>query len=61
MNEHFNKNLVTSERYQEMFQSSSKCWIFHKLFKAGDNKVRDPCHVTGKYRVSTHWSCNVDL
>ena len=27
----------------------------------GDNKVRDHCHITGKYRGATHWSCNVNL
>ena len=31
------------------------------MFDAGDNKVRDHCHITGKYRVAAHWSCNVNL
>ena len=26
-----------------------------------DEKARDPCHITGKYRGATHWSCNVNL
>ena len=25
-------------------------WICDKLFDVGDDKVRDHCHVTGKYR-----------
>ena len=29
------------------------------MFAAGSNKVRD--HVTGRYRVSAHWSCNINL
>ena len=45
---------------EERFQLSSKCWICNKLFDAGDNKVRDHCHVTGKYRGSAHWSCNTN-
>ena len=32
-----------------------------KLFDVEDSKVRDPCHKTGKYRSSAHWSCNIIL
>ena len=46
---------------EERFQSTNKCWICDKLFDAGDNKRRDHCHVTGKYRGSAHWSCNINL
>ena len=28
---------------------------------AADDKVRDHDHVTGKYRDSAHWSCNINL
>ena len=31
------------------------------MFAAVDNKVRDHDHVTGKYRGSTHSSCNINL
>ena len=46
---------------EERFQSSNKCWIYDKLFYDGDNRVRDHCHITRKYRGSAHWSCNVNL
>ena len=39
---------------EERFPFSSKCWTCSKLFDVGDNKVRDPCRMTGKYRVSAH-------
>ena len=55
---HFNKNLIMSENNEQRFQSSDKCWICNKLFDVGDNKVRDHCHITGKYRGSANWSCN---
>ena len=50
---HFNKNLATSEKEKQNFQSSNKCWIFDKSFCVGDNKVTDHCHITGKCRVSS--------
>ena len=50
-----------SEKCEQRFQSSNKCWICDKLFDAGDNKVRDHWHVVGKYRGSAHWSCNINL
>ena len=46
---------------EERFQLSNNCWICDKLFDAGDNKVRDHCHITGKCRGSTHCSCNINL
>ena len=30
------------------------------MFDVSDNKVRDHCHVTGKYRGAAYWSCNVN-
>ena len=32
-----------------------------KLISLDDNKVRDHCHITGKYRGAAHWSCNINL
>ena len=46
---------------EERFQLSNICWICNKLFDVSDNKVRDHCHVTGKYRGAAHWSCNVNF
>ena len=50
-----------SAKDEQIFQSSNKCWICNKLFDARDNKVRNHCHVTEKYRGSAHWSCNINL
>ena len=58
---HFNKNLVISVEDEKRFQLSNKCWICDKLFAVGDNKVRDHCHITGKYRGSAHLNGNVNL
>ena len=59
---HFNENLVMSAEDEERCQSSNKCYIATiKLYVAGDNKVRDHNHVTGKCRVAAHWSCEINL
>ena len=59
--ENFDKTLVISVADEINFKSSNKCWICNILFAAGDNKVKDHDHVTGKYRGSAHWSCNTNL
>ena len=37
------------------------CWICSKLIENSDDKVRDHCHISGKYRGAAHWSCNINL
>ena len=44
----------------EEFERSSICWICGGLIDF-DDKVRDHCYITGKYRGSAHWSCNINL
>ena len=61
MKKHFNKNVVMSEKDEQIFQSSNNCWICNKLFDVGDNKVRDYSHITGIYGGSVHWNCNINL
>ena len=58
MKKHFNKNLITTGE-EEKFQSSNTCWICEKLID--NEKVRDYCHITGKFRCAAHWSCNINL
>ena len=50
-----------SSEEEERFQLSNICWICNKLFDVSDDKVRDHCQVTGKYRGAAHWSCNVSF
>ena len=61
MKKHFNKNLILSEEEEKQFQSSNTCWICKKLSDNDDEKVRDHCHITGKFRGSAHWSCNINF
>ena len=61
MKKHFNKNLIITKEEEDQYQSSNTCWICKKLIDDDDEKVRDHCHVTGKFKGVAHWSCNINL
>ena len=50
MNKHFNKNLIMTEEEEDLFQKSNNCWICKKLIDNDEGKIRDHCHITGKFR-----------
>ena len=52
MKKHFKKNLNMTDEEEENFPSSNICWICEKLMD--DEKIRDHCHVIGKYRGAAH-------
>ena len=56
---HFNKEFAMTQENNETFESSAKCWIYN-TFAKNDVKVRDHCHVTGKYRGAAHRDCNIN-
>ena len=61
INKHFNKNLIMTEEEEDLFQKSNNCWICKKLIDNDEDKVRDHCHVTGKFRDAAHKSCNLNF
>ena len=60
MKEYFNKNVIKSEE-EHLFQKSNSCWICKKLIDNDEEKMRDHCHVTGKFRGAAHWNCNINF
>ena len=58
---HCNKDLIMPAEEEERFEQSNIYWICNKLFDVSDEKVRDHCHISGKYRGATHWSYNINL
>ena len=54
------KPMEISPEQEQEFQSSTRCSICNKIFKEDDEKVRDHCHFTGKYRGAAHVKCNLD-
>ena len=61
MKEHFNKNLVMTEEEEHLFQQSNNCWICKKFIDNNDEKVRDRCHITNKFRGAAHWKCSINF
>lgn len=43
------------------FQKAEKCHICIEKYTKKDIKVRDHCHITGKYRGSAHQYCNINF
>ena len=60
MKDQINKNLVMTEE-EHLFQQSNNCWICKKFIDNEVEKVRDHCHITGKFRGSAHWDCNINF
>ena len=60
-NYYFNQNLIMSEKEEHLLQQSNSCWICKRLIDNDDEKVRDHCHVTGKFRGAAHWDCNINF
>ena len=61
LNKHFDKNLIMSKKEKHLFQESNSCWICKKLTDNDEEKVRDHCHITGKFRGAAHWNCNINF
>ena len=49
---------MTSED-EEIYNNSCICWICKQELNM--DKVRDHCHVTGKFRGAAHNTCNINL
>ena len=61
MKKHFNKELEMTNKDNEDLENSTKCWVCDNDYIDTDVKVRDHCHITGKYRVSPHRDYNIDV
>ena len=51
------KQMVFTEEDIKQFDKASDCWICGKELK--NDRVRDHCHYTGRYRGPAHNSCNL--
>ena len=51
------KPLVMGQKEQKLFNEAKTCHICSR--ELGEDKVRDHCHFTGKYRGAAHNKCNL--
>jgi len=58
--ERFKRPNLTNEE-QLKFNDAKICHFCKKLFTEGDIKVRDHCHITGKFRGAAHQLCNLNV
>ena len=56
MEKHFNKELAMTKEDNEDLENSTKCSICDNDYIGCDN-----CHITGKYRGSSHRDCNINV
>ena len=42
------------------YRQATECYICEQFIFLGQIKVRDHCHLTGKYRGFAHKECNLD-
>ena len=61
MKQQFNKPLKMTKDDDIEFKKAEECHICVKKYTDKDIKVRDHCHITGKYRGSAHQECNLQL
>ena len=57
----FNKPLKMTENDELCFKLMDGCHICGKRYTDKDMRVRNHCHITGKFRGSAHQECNLRL
>ena len=61
INKHFNKKLKMTIQDENNYQNSQDSLICNAKLDEDKDKVRDHCHITGKYRGAAHSQCNLKL
>ena len=51
------KKMIFTKEDEKQFNKASDCWICGEYL--GNDRVRDHCHFTGRYRGPAHNSCNL--
>ena len=59
INKYFNKKLKMARENENNYQNSQNCSICNR--QVIKDKVRDHCHIKGKYRGATRKKCNSEL
>ena len=57
--ENTKKDIITTEEAEEDYRNNNICQFCEKNIEC--DKVRDHCHLTGKYRGPAHSKCNINV
>ena len=57
---HFNRDMMLTKDDKRNFKNADKCYICNKKYSTKDVRVRDHCHIAGKYGGSAHQDCNIN-
>ena len=57
----FKKPLLMTEIDEQHFKTMDGCHIYGEKYTDKDVRIRDHCHITGKFRGSAHQECNLKL
>ena len=52
-------DIIMTQENEEHFRDKSICWFCEQEIL--NNKVRDHCHLTSKYRGPAHYKCNINV
>ena len=58
------KKMIYGEEEKVEYRNTSQCYICQRAFDSEDKKltkVRDHCHLTGRYRGAAHSKCNLEI
>ena len=53
------KEIIFGEKEKERYNEETRCWICKREFDENEEKVKDHCHYTGRYRGAAHNECNL--
>ena len=54
------KDIIMTQEDEKHFRNNNICWFCEQEI-LDDTKVRDHCHLTGKYRGPAHYNCNINV
>ena len=57
----FPKKILMTRKNIKNFKRATHCHICERELGNNENKVKDHCHLTGKYRGAAHESCNLNF
>ena len=53
------KEIIFGKKKNKRYNEETRCWICKKEFDKNEEKVKDHCHYTGRYRGAAHNECNL--